>query len=181
MPLLAELAHRRLFPQLDRARLEEIIGGERFWTQFRPRAADREYLPVGFLRQMIATEAEPEPGASAASPGIDGALSWLAASFDLARRLRLPFIVALAPVATVDPSFTEFWQPWPRYNRYNAVSDRQHDLLAAALAKSGVPFVDLKHDLAGVRDAFRKTDMHWTERGSEIVAARLAAAALAMR
>ena len=69
---------------------------------------------------------------------------------------------------------------WPHYNRYNALSDRRHDALAAALAGTRIPFLDLKRDLAGVRDAFRKTDMHWTESGCEIVAARLASAALAL-
>jgi len=182
IPLLVELAHRHLFPRLDRAVLEEIIarGGKRFWMQFQSRPMDREYLPVGSLRQMIATETTPEPDAPAESPEIEATLSWIDASFDLAQQHRLPFIVILAPVATVDPAFTEFWQPWHHYNRYNTLRDRHHDMLAAALARSRIPFIDLKRDLAGMRDTFRKTDMHWTESGCEIVAARLASTYLAV-
>lgn len=183
VPQLTELMHRRFFPQLDRAVIQEIVGrgGERFWAQFRPRDADREVLAVAILRQMIASETTREPAIPAGSPEIGATLSWLAASFELAQRHRLPFVVALAPVATVDPAFTQFWQPWPHYNRYNVLRDGHHDALAAALAQHGIPFVDLKRDLAGVPDAFRKTDMHWTESGCEIVAARLAVATLRTR
>jgi hypothetical protein len=183
VPRLAELMHRRFFPQLDRPAIEEIVGrgGERFWAQFQPRAVDREILSVAVLRQMIASETEREPTVPAGSPEIAATLSWLEAAFELARRHKLPFAVALAPVATVDPAFTEFWQPWPHYNRYNVLRDGHHDALARALAQKGIPLIDLKRDLAGVRDAFRKTDMHWTEKGCEIVAARLASEALGAR
>ena len=183
VPLLAELMHRRFFPQLDRAVIEEIVGrgGERFWAQFQPRDTDREVLPVATLRQMIASETGRAPAVAAGAPEIGATLSWLAASHALAQRHRLPLLVALAPVATVDPAFTAFWQPWPHYNRYNVLRDRHHDALAMALVQKDIPFLDLKRDLAGVRDSFRKTDMHWTERGCEIVAARLAAAAASLR
>ena len=183
VPILAELMHRRFFPRLDRPAIEEIVGrgGERFWAQFQPRAVDREYLPVAVLRQMIVSETEREPTVPADSPEIAATLSWLEAAFDLARRHRLPFAVALAPVATVDPAFTEFWQPWPHYNRYNVLRDSHHDALAMVLAQKGILLIDLKRDLAGVRNAFRKTDMHWTEQGCEIVAARLASDAVVAR
>lgn len=179
-PVLAELMQRRYFPRLERKVVEEIVGrgGERFWSAFGPRLVDREFLPVAILRQMIALETGAANVVPAASPEVEAALSWLAASARLAKTHHLPFTVALAPVATVDPDFADFWQPWPHYNLYNRLRDGHHKALAAALARAGIPHVDLRQDLLGVRDAFRKTDMHWTERGSEIVAARLAAEAL---
>ena len=46
--------------------------------------------------------------------------------------------------------------------------------MAAALARTTIPFVDLTANLQGINGTYRKTDMHWTEAGHEVVAARLA-------
>ena len=53
--------------------------------------------------------------------------------------------------------------------------------MVAALATSGIRFVDLHQDLQGVAGTYRKTDLHWTERGHEVVAERMAQELIALR
>ena len=44
----------------------------------------------------------------------------------------------------------------------------------ASKIDTGVPFFDLRDELDGIPGTYRLTDGHWTERGTEIVAARVA-------
>ena len=81
----------------------------------------------------------------------------------------------------MDPDFADFWQPWPRYYSYMLARAAMHTAMVAALAKSNISFVDLAQDLKGVRGSYRKTDLHWTEAGHEVVAARLAKEVMALR
>jgi hypothetical protein len=191
LPILVELLHRYYFPQLPAATIEEILarGGERFWDAFKPRRFDREYLQGWILDGLISMETgtakipltAEDAAASVSTSEIDDTMSWLAATDRLVKAHGAKFLVAVAPVGTMDPDFADFWKPWPRYYGYTLARAAYHDAMVAALAKSDIPFVDLAEDLKGVRGTYRKTDMHWTEAGQEVVAARLAKEVMALR
>ena len=191
LPLLVRFMHEHYFPQLDPRVIEEILarGGERFWSEFAPRRFDREYLQGWILKGVISMETSTQKfamtsaeAAAAVSPDeIKATMSWLAATDRLVRSRGVKFLVAVIPVGTTDPDFMDFWQPWPRYSSYALRGAAVHSAMVAALAKSGIAFIDLQQDLQGERGTYRKTDLHWTERGHEIVAARLAKEVLALR
>ena len=82
------------------------------------------------------------------------------------------------PVGTVDPDYVEFWRPWPRYYAYSMSADARHRRLAAALRQSGLQVVDLREVLDGARGTYRLTDGHWTDRGTQLSAGRIADALL---
>ena len=191
LPILARLMHQYYFPELPEKTIAEILarGGDRFWSAFRPRRFDREYLQGWILDGLIAMEtstskipATPEEAAAAVPPGeIKTTMSWLAATNALVKAHGVKLLVAVIPVGTMDPDFVDFWKPWPRYYSYTLGRAAMHSAMVAALAKSGIHFVDLAEDLNGVRGTYRKTDLHWTEEGHEIVAARLAKEVMALR
>ena len=112
---------------------------------------------------------------------VDETLSWLVAADRLARENGIQFAVALIPAGLVDPTYVDFWRPWPKYFSYTLSADARHRGLAAALRQSGVPFFDLRDDLAGVSGTYRLTDGHWTQRGTEIVAGRVTRELMKMR
>jgi hypothetical protein len=81
-------------------------------------------------------------------------------------------------VGTVD---RDFWRLWPKYFSASLGADARHRHLAIALRQAGVPFFDLREDLGGVAGAYRLTDGHWTERGTELVAGRVSRELLKLR
>ena len=89
--------------------------------------------------------------------------------------------MAVAPASDVDPEFAAFWKPWPRYYSVMQGSAAIHDAMVAALARSGIRYVDLQEDLQGVPGTYRKSDMHWTELGHEVAAKRLAREVMSLR
>lgn len=182
---LAAHMKEHYFPELAGETIDEILSraDERFWSEYQPRRFDREYLQGWVLQGLISWEASArklpktpaEAAAEIASSEIDATLTWIAAAEKLARSRGVKFLVALIPVGTVDPDFVAYWQPWPRYYAFTLLADARHKAMAVAMARTTIPFVDLTDDLQGMRGTYRKTDMHWTEAGHEVVAARLAA------
>lgn len=171
-------------PEVPEARIAEIVGraGPGFWRQFEEREVDREYLYGWILGLMVGKEEESgadlsltrEAAARLVSRDeIAATLSWLTAMNDVARARGVPLLLALAPVALVDPTFSDFWQPWPRFFSWNYLSDERHKRLAAALAGTDIHVVDLRTELAGIPNTYRKSDAHWTEKGIDLVARRL--------
>jgi hypothetical protein len=189
--LLVQLMHRYYFPQMEPRVIEEVLarGGERFWSEFVPRRFDREYLQGWILKGLISMETgrqklamtPAEAAATVSAEEITATMSWLAATDRLVRSRGVKFLVAVVPVGTTDPDFMEFWRPWPRFSSYTLGRAAVHSAMVAALAKTDIRFVDLQQDLQGVRGTYRKTDLHWTEHGHEVVAARLAKEVLALR
>lgn len=184
---LERLAHHmkeHYFPELEERTIREVLsrGSERFWSEYEPRRFDREYLQGWVLQGLISWETNgrrlPMTAAEAAAEipaaEIETTLTWIAAAEQLARSRGIKFLVALIPVGTVDPDFVAYWQPWPRYYAFTLLADARHKAMVAALARTSIPFVDLANDLQGVTATYRKTDMHWTEAGHEVAAARLA-------
>jgi hypothetical protein len=100
---------------------------------------------------------------------------------DLARERGIEFVVALAPVGIVDPSYAEFWAPWPKYMSYPKQRALMHRILRKELEAQGIKVVDLEDDFKGVPNTYRVSDGHWTELGTEIAAKRLATALGKMR
>lgn len=182
---LAAHMKEHYFPELAGEAINEILSraDERFWSEYQPRRFDREYLQGWVLQGLISWEASArklpktpaEAAAEIAGSEIDATLTWIAAAEKLARSRGVKFLVALIPVGTVDPDFVAYWQPWPRYYAFTLLADARHKAMAVAMARTTIPFVDLTDDLQGMRGTYRKTDMHWTEAGHEVVAARLAA------
>ena len=115
-----------------------------------------------------------EATAEIASTEIDATLTRIAAADQLARSRGVKFLVALITVGTVDPDFVANWQPWPRYYAFTLLADARHKAMAAAMARTTIPFVDLTADLQGIKGTYPKTYMHWTEAGHEVVAALIA-------
>ena len=105
---------------------------------------------------------------------IEATLSWLAAANRLAQERRVPLKIFLVPVASLDPAYVEFWKPWPRAFSWNYVCEDREFELVAALRAAGIPFVNLREDLAGISGTYRKRDGHWTQKGEAIVADRVA-------
>jgi lysophospholipase L1-like esterase len=178
-------AHVRQFyhPQLTEEAIRAILGrgGDALWSAFDARDRDREYLLGWMLGNMIDWESSTWPTPRSADEArrmdmgtVEGSLSWLVAAHRLARDNGVKFLVALAPLGTVDPHYVDYWRHWPRYYGMSILADVRTKRLAARLRESGVPFVDLYADLSGVSGTYRLIDGHWTIRGHEIVAARMA-------
>lgn len=175
---------RNYYPRLDEEVIREILsrGGDRFWSAFVRQEPDREYLAGWLLSGMIdwetGTWAMPrdaeEADRLAGTPMVDETLSWLVAADRLAKENGVPLVVMLVPVGTVDPAYVDFWRTWPKYFSTSLSADARHRRLAVKLRQTTVTFFDLRDDLAGVPGTYRLTDGHWTERGTEIVASRVA-------
>jgi len=101
-------------------------------------------------------------------------LSWLQAMDRLVSSHGKRLLVSLIPVGTVDPDYVDFWRPWPRYYSYSLSADARHRRLAVALRQNGLQVVDLREVLDGVRGTYRLTDGHWTDRGTQLSAQRVA-------
>ncbi len=182
---------RHYYPRLSQATIREILArnSDSFWTAFARLAPDRELLAGWLLSSMIDWETgtwtmprdAEEADRLAGGDKVDETLSWLVAADRLAKEHGIRFAVALIPAGLVDPAYVDFWRPWPKYFSYTLSADARHRGLAAALRQTGVPFFDLRDDLAGVSGTYRLTDGHWTQRGTEIVAGRVTRELMKMR
>ena len=179
------------YPDKDERVIREILsrGGDKFWDFFERRDHDQEYLQGWWMASMVDWETgtwptpltQEEFDRSVRQEEIDSTVSWLIGARDLARERGVKFMVALAPVPVVDPTYAEFWSPWPRYRSYPMLRESWHRALRKELEAKGVTTVDLQDDLKGVRDSYRISDGHWTELGTDIAAKRIAAELLKLR
>jgi len=171
------------YPGLSEATIREILArnSDSFWTVFARPAPDRELVAGWLLSGMIDWETgqwtmprdAEEADRLAGGDKVDETLSWLVAADRLAKENGIQFAVALIPVGTVDPTYVDFWRPWPKYFSNSLSADARHRHLAVKLRQTAVPFFDLRDDLGGVPGTYRLTDGHWTQRGTEIVADRV--------
>src|SRR6185437_9137432 len=106
---------------------------------------------------------------------IDATLSWLTGARRLAQAKGVKFLLAVAPMASVDPHYVEYWKPWPRFYAQNIRRQASRRHLLAALRAKGLQPIDLEQDLEGVPGTYRLTDGHWTAPGTSIVAKRIGA------
>jgi hypothetical protein len=172
------------FPELSEARIAEILsrGNNRFLDIALPHDGEQEYLLDWMFHSLMSWEtwdfkvpATREDAAQFAGDGkVEATLSWIEAADELLRGRDIPLLVFLVPVGSVDPDYVEFWKPWPRPYGWNYICDEMHTRLAAALARKGLHFVDLRQDLDKVPQTYRKLDGHWSQKGEAIVAQRVA-------
>jgi hypothetical protein len=184
---LVQHMHKYYFPELGDERLAEILsrGGDTFWTAFRERGEDREYLDSWLPNAMINSELIDNPvkriktvadaAAVDSEPTIKATLSWLVATKQLADARGIPFRVFVIPPGSVAPDFVDYWKPWPRFFAWYLLCDARHHRLVQELAGAGVKAVDLRPLLLGVPGTYRLSDGHWTEKGILMVAHRVLA------
>ncbi|CAN5883549.1 hypothetical protein BH11PSE3_BH11PSE3_03610 [soil metagenome] len=179
------------FPKLDEGTIREILsrGDGHFWTPFAGKPGEREALAGWLLSSVVDWETGqwkmPRDAAEAerlnAGKMVEETLSWLVAAQRLAKANGFQLVVALIPVGTGDPAYVDFWRLWPKYFSYALSADARHRSLAEGLRRTGVPVIDLRDDLNGIPGTYRLTDGHWTQKGTEIVADRLARELLKLR
>lgn len=185
--------HMRLhyFPKLSEQTIGEILlrGDGRLHYAARNRRHDREFLGGWLLSGIVEWEtgdwAVPRDADEARQMAGDAmvgeTLSWLKAMDRLVAADGKRLVIALIPVGTVDPDYVAFWRPWPRYYSYSLSADARHRRLVAALQQNGLQVVDLRDVLDGARGTYRLTDGHWTDRGTQLSAGRIADALLSTR
>lgn len=189
--LLAQHLKTYYYPQKDIETMREILarGGDHFWDAFEDHGVDREYLMGWMIASMIDVETGSWKTARDAKEAdrmvdpreIETTMSWLTGAKKLVEAAGVKFMVALAPTASLDPRYVEFWKPWPRYFAWNIQREASQRRLAAALRQHGIEPVDLSDDLKGVSGSYRLTDGHWTLLGTDIAAQRLEDELLKMR
>lgn len=192
-PVTEVARHMRLhyFPKLSEATISEILlrGDGRLHHAARNRRHDREFLGGWLLSGIIDWETgdwpvpvnADEAGQMVGNTRVGETLTWLQAMDRLVASNGKRLLVALIPAGTVDPDYVEFWRPWPRYYSYSLSADARHRRLAAVLRQSGLQVVDLRDVLDGARGTYRLTDGHWTDRGTQLSAGRIADALLSAR
>ena len=176
------------YPKLSEETIREILarGGEPMRLALAQRKADHQTVAGWLLAGIIDWETGTWPMPKDAQEAdrmidpkvVDDTLSWLVAAEELAKAHGAKLFVALAPVGIGDPEYVAFWKPWPQYFSYTLSADARHKRLAAALRQRGMPVIDLREALDGVRGSYRLTDGHWTELGTQIAADRVARALL---
>jgi hypothetical protein len=183
---MVRLVKTYYYPEKDEKVIREILsrGGDKFWDRLEPRDRDEEYLQAWWLASMVDWETANwtvpltpvELEQSLDKNAIAATMTWLLGARDLARERGIEFVIALAPVGIIDPSYAEFWGPWPQYMSYPRQRALMHRVLRAELEAQDITVVDLEDDFKGVANTYRVSDGHWTELGTEIAAKRLAAA-----
>ena len=190
LDLIVRHMHKYYYPEIGEDVMREIFSraNGRLWTAFERRPTDPEFAVGWVFASMIEWETgkwdvphdAAEADRMAGGPMVEETGSWLVAADQIAKDNGARLLVALAPVGAVDPGYVDFWRPWPRYFSYALSSDARHRHLAALLADRGIPFIDLRQDLAGAPGTYRVIDGHWTEHGTDVVADRLARELLAL-
>ncbi|MBS0222759.1 MAG: hypothetical protein JSR91_18680 [Proteobacteria bacterium] len=191
--LLADYFQKNYYPNIDRKVLEEVLGrgGDAFWQPYERTDDEREFLQgwlfAGIIEREIlhpewnAPKDDAEADRLVDKARIDATASWLVAADRLAAKKGIKFLLAIAPMASVDPRYADYWKPWPRFYSYNLMCEANRRRLVAELRKRGLHPVDLADVLTGVAGTYRLTDGHWTERGTAIVARRIAEELLKLR
>lgn len=183
--LLADYLHKNYFPDKNIETIREILGrgGDAFWAPFEDKGGDPVFLQGWLLSTIIGWETGtwtvPHDSGEAdrmVDPAqIDATLSWLVGADKLAAANGIKFLIAVAPMASVDPRYTEFWKPWPRFYSWNLEREADRRRLLSELRRRGLQPIDLAQDLNGVSGSYHLTDGHWSTLGTEIVAKRIAA------
>jgi hypothetical protein len=170
-------------PGLSREKIREVLsrGDGRLWRAAEESPGEQEYLMGWMLDTLMNSEISDldvarsrQDAARLAGGGeVAATLSWIEAADRVAREHKVPLLVFLAPVASIDPDYADFWKPWPRIYAWNYLCDEWQSRLVSELGKTNIHFVDLRRDLDGIPGAYRKLDGHWSQKGEAIVADRI--------
>ena len=172
-------------PKISDEQVAEIFGrGNGAYLDVAEPAAtgDQEYLLDWMLRILMNWESgailgprnEAEIREMAGRGYIPATLSWLNAMNREAQAQGVPILFFAIPVGSVDPDYARFWQSWPLTDTWNRFCTELHRQLVDAAARERLPLIDLGPDLAGIPGTYRKLDGHWTQRGEDLVADRVA-------
>lgn len=172
-------------PKISDEQVAEIFGrGNGAYLDVAEPAAtgDQEYLLDWMLRILTNWESgailgprnEAEIREMAGRGYLPATLSWLNAMNREAQAQGVPILFFAIPVGSVDPDYARFWQSWPLTDTWNRFCTELHRQLVDAAARERLPLIDLGPDLAGIPGTYRKLDGHWTQRGEDLVADRVA-------
>ena len=143
---------------------------------------DQEYLLDWMLRILMNWETgailgprnEAEIREMAGRGYIPATLSWLTAMNREAQEQGVPILFFAISIGNVDPDYARFWKSWPLTDTWNRFCAELHRQLVEAAVRERLPLIDLAPVLAGIPGTYRKLDGHWTRRGEDIVADRVA-------
>lgn len=189
--LVAAYLKKYYFPEKSEAAMREILSRNdgSFWAPFEREDENKEqlagWIPAAVIRFEMGTEEFPHDMAEAerlTSPDeIAPALSWLIQTEKLLRSKGIKLVIALAPMGIVDPSYADFWRPWPRYYAWSLRQEANRKRLLSALQDKGLAPIDLEQSMRDVSGTYRLTDGHWSALGTSVVADRVAARLLEVR
>jgi hypothetical protein len=182
---LVAYVRKWLPPKSSDEKVAEIFGrGNGAYLDVAEPAAtgDQEYLLDWMLRILMNWETgailgprnEAEIREMAGRGYIPATLSWIRAMNREAQANDVPILFFAIPVGSVDPDYARFWQSWPLTDTWNRFCAELHRQLVDAAVRERLPLIDLGPDLAGIPGTYRKLDGHWTQRGEDIVADRVA-------
>ena len=182
---LVAYVRKWLQPKSSDEEVAEILGrGNGAYLEVAEPAAtgDQEYLLDWMLRILMNWESgailgprnEAEIREMAGRGYLPATLSWLNAMNREAQAHGVPILFFAIPVGSVDPDYARFWQSWPLTDTWNRFCTELHRQLVDAAARERLPLIDLGPDLAGIPGTYRKLDGHWTQRGEDLVADRVA-------
>ncbi len=182
--IVAAYLKKYYFPDLSESVMQRVLlrNGGSFFEPFERKDDRTEQLtgwqPAGVVKFETMPGDVPRDAADAENyvdpKEIDATLSWLVAADKLARANGIKLLIAVATMGTVDPSYVEFWKPWPRYYSWSVREEVARRHLIAAMRARGLAPVDLEEDMQGISGTFRLSDGHWTALGTSIVAKRIA-------
>jgi hypothetical protein len=180
---LAAHMHRYYFPDVPQTRIKETLrlGGPAFWQELEPRETNRQYLQGWLVRQIVDQGLHAQERKEIAldlKPDtllIQATVSYIEQiSKDLQKR-HIPLSIFLIPLAeNVDPEYRKFWSPWYQGNKHASWLRVQRMTLFNTLKQRKISVVDLAEVLEGIPRTYRKFDGHWTEKGHQIIAERIA-------
>jgi len=184
MSRLVTHVRKHYHPQLSEQQIREVLvrGDGRLVATAEEKVSEQEYLTGWLLDSLVNIETGnfdvakgPQDAARLAGGGeVEATQTWIEAAALLARQQKVPLLVFIAPVGSVDPDYAAFWKPWARYYAWNYLCDERHSGIVRALSTSNVHFVDLREVLRGIPGTYRKLDGHWSKKGQQIVADRVA-------
>lgn len=189
--LIATYLKKYYFPDKDETVMREILSRNdgSFWAPFE-RTDDKAeqlagWIPAGVVRFETNSKKMPRNAVEAERltdpTEIEPALSWLIATDELTKSKGIKLVIAVAPMASVDPSYVAFWKPWPHYLGWSLHEEVNRRRFLAALRSRGLAPIDLAEDLTGVDGTYRLADGHWTALGTSIVAKRIATELIKVR
>jgi hypothetical protein len=187
--LIAQYLKKYYFPDKDVAEMKAILSRNdgSYWTLFE-RTKDEllaGWEPAGVVRFETGEDPVPRNEAEAEKmvdpEKVDATASWIEAVERLTKARGMKLLIAVAPMASVDTAYADFYKPWPRYFSWNIQAEAYKRRLLDKLRHEGLRPLDLGEDLNGIPDTYRLTDGHWTARGTSIVARRVAAELVKLR
>ena len=179
---LAEHIHQYYHPDLDTALIAKTLNraSPQFWNSVHTMhkyKKDPELLQGWILRNIFNWEKQNIDPANDLESAfetvqlseINDTYSWLDATNKLCKKHGAHFVTFLIPSIVHDPQSRDFFSYWPKYLHMGYAVDACHAVLAHKMALDQFPFIDLFYTLDNQPSTYRKTDMHWNTKGTQLV------------